>query len=181
MRVTKCFEDFAWMFNSNLSNRSLIRQNFDEAALLWKAVKMSTGPILEIGTYKGGSTLLIAGAAEERTVVSIDIEPCKTKMPENVLLVIGDSHQTRLPLYSYGLVFIDGDHSYQGVKADVLNFWNNLTLDGYLLFHDAVEGPHYSIGVKRFCDELVKSNCVSIHSTAGSSLLLQKITHLLKL
>lgn len=33
----------------------------------------------------------------------------------------------------YDLIFVDGDHSYDAVKADFMNYWNRC---GYMAFHD---------------------------------------------
>src|SRR5205807_6463196 len=68
------FEDLTWLFTCDSRNRGLIRQGFDEAALLWKAVKSTSGNILEIGRNLGGSTVLLAtAAAANREIYSIDI------------------------------------------------------------------------------------------------------------
>src|SRR5207245_8520064 len=37
--ATEGFEDLAWIFTCDSRNRGLVRQGFDEAAVLWKAVK----------------------------------------------------------------------------------------------------------------------------------------------
>src|SRR5947199_5554356 len=66
------FEDIAWLFTCDSRNRGLIRQGFDEAALLWKAVKTTRGNILEIGRNFAGSTVLLAAAAPDRQIYSID-------------------------------------------------------------------------------------------------------------
>src|SRR5438132_14359545 len=71
--VTEGFEDMAWIFTCDSRNRGLIRQGFDEAALLWKAVKVTSGNILEIGRNLAGSTVLLAAAAgPSREIYSID-------------------------------------------------------------------------------------------------------------
>src|SRR6267378_6549768 len=67
------FEDLAWIFTCDSRNRGLIRQGFDEAALLWKAAKATSGNILEIGRNLAGSTVLLAAAADrDREIYSID-------------------------------------------------------------------------------------------------------------
>src|ERR1700724_4312253 len=70
---SESFEDLVWLFTCDSRNRGLIRQGFDEAALLWKAVKATAGNILEIGRNLAGSTVLLAAAAAERTVYSVDL------------------------------------------------------------------------------------------------------------
>src|SRR2546429_8690705 len=70
---TEAFEDLAWIFTWDSRNRGLIRQGFDEAAVLWKAVKATSGNILEIGRNLAGSTVLLAAAAgRDREIYSID-------------------------------------------------------------------------------------------------------------
>src|SRR5256886_3256642 len=70
---TEGFEDLTWLFTCDSRNRGLIRQGFDEAALLWKAVKATSGNILEIGRNLAGSTVLLAAASESgRQIYSID-------------------------------------------------------------------------------------------------------------
>jgi len=150
------FEDLAWLFRCDSRNRGIIRQGFDEAALLWKAVKATSGNILEVGRNKAGSTVLLAAASPGRTIYSIDIRlknnpRCDDylKSPQNkdrVRVVVGDSRQP-LAGVSYGFLFIDGDHSFEGVLADVIAHWNALgTVDGkpgLAVFHDAVPNDNF--------------------------------------
>src|SRR5438552_7560314 len=66
------FEDLAWIFTCDSRNRGFIRQGFDEAAVLWKATKATSGNILEIGRNLAGSTVLLAAAGPDREIYSID-------------------------------------------------------------------------------------------------------------
>lgn len=217
------FEDLAWLFTCDSRNRGLIRQGFDEAALLWKAVKATTGNILEIGRNFAGSTVLLAAAGAGREIYSIDNRShedsaCKNYLarPENkqrVHLLVIDSRKT-LPDVSFGLLFIDGDHSFEGVLADVVAHWNSLQSDGtnvaLAAFHDALPNDNfkwrdadrqfnrvwtrlknkfrkrqkaevaqdYEPGVQRVCDELVRQGAAATWQSAGSMLVLRKITDL---
>ncbi|HST29319.1 MAG TPA: class I SAM-dependent methyltransferase [Chthoniobacterales bacterium] len=150
------FDDLAWLFLCDSRNRGLIRQGFDEAALLWKATKAASGNILEIGRNFGGSTVLLAAAAPNREIYSIDNRShedvaCKNYLtrPENKLrvhLLITDSRKT-LPDLVFGLLFIDGDHSFEGVLADVLAHWNSLQPQhgnlALAAFHDAMPNDNF--------------------------------------
>lgn len=150
------FEDFAWLFTCDSRNRGLIRQGFDEAALLWKAVKATSGNILEIGRNFAGSTVLLAAAAPDRQIYSIDNRShedaaCKdylsrTENRARVHLLVTDSRKT-LPNVAFGCVFIDGDHSFAGVLADVVAHWNSLqSRDGNIAlaaFHDALPNDNF--------------------------------------
>ena len=191
------FEDAAWLFTSHASNRGLVRQDFNEAALLWKATRSSCGPILEIGRRHGGSTVLLLMAGGDRHVTSIDIDPRHLpasdeyfQRPEaaaRLTLLTGNS---RAPVAgSFGFMFIDGDHTYEGVKADVIAQWDSLRsfegIEPTAVFHDAApnaqghngESSHHE-GVKTLCSELVLCGAAEIIDSAGSSLWLRKLAHL---
>lgn len=195
------FADLAWLFTSNNQNRGILRQNFDEAALLWRAVRASRGPILEIGRRHGGSTVLLINASAGRPVTSIDLAPAHNEAceaafqeiaasdPTRIELVVGDS---RKPMSgrTWGFMFVDGDHTYEGVKADVCAHWNELReTDGVaasVVFHDAVPNdglshvnqPNHHEGVRLVCEELVAARCAKKLKSAGSSLWLEKIADL---
>jgi predicted O-methyltransferase YrrM len=150
------FEDLAWLFRCDSRNRGIIRQGFDEAALLWKAVKATSGDILEVGRNRAGSTVLLAAASPGRRVYSIDLKSnydpaCGDFLarPENkdrVNLLVADSRKP-LPDQRYGFLFIDGDHSFEGVLADVVAHWNALEdvdgKSGLAAFHDAVPNKNF--------------------------------------
>jgi hypothetical protein len=151
------FEDLAWIFTCDSRNRGLIRQGFDEAALLWKAVKATSGNILEIGRNRAGSTVLLAAAAgPDREIYSIDNRSnedraCKdylarTANKVRVRLLVADS-RVPLPNLRFGFLFIDGDHTFEGVLADVVAHWNALQSSGeypaLAAFHDAVPNDNF--------------------------------------
>jgi hypothetical protein len=103
---------------------------------------------LEIGTYKGGSLQVIAKVAQK--VFSLDInsksQDALKPLFENVEFLSGDS-KTLLPTLlarleteraPLGFVLIDGDHSTEGVRADinaVLRFKPNRP--SFVVFHDS--------------------------------------------
>jgi len=147
------FEDLAWIFTCDSRNRGLIRQGFDEAALLWKAVKATSGNILEIGRNLAGSTVLLAAAADrDREIYSIDNRSnedraCKNYLarPEHkarVHLLVADS-RAALPNLRFGLLLIDGDHTFEGVLADAVAHWNSAEMEALVAFHDAVPNDNF--------------------------------------
>jgi hypothetical protein len=103
---------------------------------------------LEIGTYKGGSLQVIAHVAQK--VFSLDInsksQDALKPLFKNVEFLSGDSkillpsllsrlEAERAPL---GFVLIDGDHSTEGVQADInaiLRFKPNRPI--FVVFHDS--------------------------------------------
>src|SRR6266581_8239094 len=151
------FEDLAWLFTCDSRNRGLIRQGFDEAAILWKAVKATSGNILEIGRNLAGSTVLLAAAVgPDREIYSIDNRShedraCKDYLAraankDRVHLLVADS-RVPLPNLRFGLLFIDGDHTFEGVLADVVAHWNALQSSGekpaLAAFHDALPNQNF--------------------------------------
>ena len=151
------FENLVWLFTCDSRNRGLIRQGFDEAALLWKAVKATSGNILEIGRNFAGSTVLLAAAAESsREIYSIDnrsneARACREYLNRDqnrgrVHLLVADS-RAPLPNAQFGFLFVDGDHSFEGVLTDVVAHWNELQSFNQTAplaaFHDAVPNDNF--------------------------------------
>jgi len=123
------FENLACLFTSDEHSRGIIRLNIAEAALLYKYVKrVRKGNILEIGRKHGGSTALIGSALDSGVVYSIDI----VRHPEvdhnirfvrsKIILIDEDSKKLEWDK-EVDLLFVDGDHSFKGVKADIENFF----------------------------------------------------------
>ncbi len=143
------FEDCAWLFTSNLSNRNIARLDLDEAALLFKLVRTFEAPrVMEIGRLLGGSTILLAAAVGPGgKVTSVDIAPKnddalsraleKLEMNGRAELVVSDANLLEPPADGFDVVFIDGDHSYEGVRKDYEHWRGALRPGGYLVFHDA--------------------------------------------
>ena len=187
------FEDLVFLFTSDNRNRGLIRMNFDEAACLWKAIKATEGNILEIGRRHGGSTiLLLAASGEGRKVISVDINPAHHSIADSFFnepsnskrleLIVADS--TKLNIQNVGLVFIDGDHTYEGVTGDIQAHWNNIHSEkGLAVFHDAIpnDGLSYNNeinhcpGVTKACADLQSGGYAEFFSSSGSVLVLRKI------
>ena len=93
---------------------------------------------VEIGV-QGGRSLWIAKqlAKEGVNIIGIDIDP-HTPSDPNVIFIQGNSREV-YKTWDKGeikLLFIDGDHSYEGVKADVENWYPLVSSPGTILFHD---------------------------------------------
>jgi hypothetical protein len=211
---TEGFEDLAWIFTCDSRNRGLIRQGFDEAAVLWRAVKATSGNMLEIGRNFAGSTVLLAAAAApDREIYSIDNRShedraCKDYLGRaankgRVHLLVADS-RVPIPNLRFGFLFIDGDHTFEGVLADVVAHWNALQSSGQypalVAFHDALPNdnfklkrlwirlknkfrkrqkpevaPDYEPGVLKVCDELIRQGLATKWRKAGSMLVVKKL------
>jgi predicted O-methyltransferase YrrM len=137
--------------------------------------------IVEIGTAHGGSLFLWSRLAPaDATIVSIDLPggihgggypPWKTRLfkrfplPTQTLhLFCGDSHQpamlARLKAVLPGdgkidYLFIDGDHTYGGVKADFELYSGLVRPGGLIVFHDICKHPdELNCQVDRFWQEV---------------------------
>jgi predicted O-methyltransferase YrrM len=121
--------------------------------------------ILEIGSFEGGTSYYLSNFANN--MISIDNhEPCLFDYSSflkhcNYKYVGADSHhvdQVKLfSSYDWDFVFIDGDHSYEGVKADFYNILPNLKRGCAVAFHDIVVSQfHHNHGcyVGEFWNEL---------------------------
>ena len=118
----------------------------------------TTGDILEIG--QGGSTVILLDATKDtdRMVYSIDMKfKLKDTMKylplsyvERLNFIQENSNNIHLK-EKFGCILIDGNHTFQAVRKDTMNFWNNLEDDGYVLFHDYGLQP----GVTEFVDDWI--------------------------
>ena len=172
------FEDLVFLFSSNQLNHGIISQELDEAARLYQVARdVTDGTVVEIGRFKGGSTFLLAAALRGRaTLWSYDIHVAhdalftgadldeqlrdalrRYGLDENVHLVVGDSRTADAPRVPIRALFVDGDHTYEGVRADWDHWGGRLAPGGHVLFHDAVDyggiGTYVS-GVGRLVGEL---------------------------
>jgi hypothetical protein len=177
------------IFNGSIINGRIIGQRINEASLLWRATKMSAGPILEIGRELGGSTLVLLGASDDRWVVSIDSAPRHDVLADMIfqrpdvaarLKLYEQSSRESIAETEFGMIFIDGDHSYPGICHDIGLYWNSLrSFDGkppIAAFHDAADNPiTYVEPVKRACEELLAEPGVArVVESWGSMLVLEK-------
>lgn len=61
------------------------------------------------------------------------------------------------PIERFQYIYIDGDHSYEGVRLDYDLFWPKLDKGGFMIFHDVVARGYLDkgkFGVWRFWEEL---------------------------
>lgn len=134
--------------------------------------------VLEIGAFKGRSTICMAQTAREVTVVD-PFDARNTPKPGstlrefsenicrygvekkiNTLVRLSGSFRT---VCRFDLVFVDGDHEYEAVKKDIEWSIAHLKPGGLLAFHDyrsntEYEGTHD--GVDRAVDEFVRDGAV---------------------
>jgi predicted O-methyltransferase YrrM len=104
---------------------------------------------------------------KRRILYSIDSNPkpqaeeliAKNHLSNYVQYINQDSRTAKLDVVA-DLIFIDGDHSYEGCRGDFERFVpSNLRPGGYFVLHDYYgyyEGTENRSPVKMVCDELVR-------------------------
>ena len=121
--------------------------------------------VLEIGTGQCQSTRTILSALAENKkgkLVSVDLgdraERISKELLEYFIQVIGDSHEKSVfdkvkekNVQVYDILFIDGDHSYKGVKQDFEMYSPLVKEGGLILMHDVC---NKNCGVPKFWEEI---------------------------
>ena len=147
-----------------------IQQISDELAPCILAILESGEPVkayLEIGSAAGGSVFVMDHYFKPGKIVLVDDNQhpkahIRPYILRNILHdeIIGNSHEvsTVAKVYNMGIFFdalmIDGDHMYEGVKADVIKYGEFLRPGGFLIFHDSQIGAPY--GCAKVFQELRK-------------------------
>lgn len=160
------------------------------------AITPAKGAIVEIGSYRGRSTVMLAKVAAHYglgSVVAID--------PHNSPILLGPGSLKRSsyddfleslriagieknvePHVAYStdvsatwtrpirLLWIDGDHSYKGAKADLDGFLPHLAPNGVVALHDALS--NFTGPIRIFVEEMLRSDRFGpagfVHSIAWS-------------
>ncbi|MBA3036531.1 MAG: class I SAM-dependent methyltransferase [Desulfobacterium sp.] len=172
------------------------RQNPLEIEELYKTICiLAPSKVLEIGTARGGTLYLWTQASStDAVIVSIDLPGgdfggayplCRgpfyksfAKTKQKIHLLRKDSHDSQtieevndlFEKQPVDFIFIDGDHTYEGVKSDFLNYGRLVRPCGMIAFHDILyrsEVP--DIQVFKFWQEIKdKYNSKEIIGLEGS-------------
>ena len=106
----------------------------------------------------------MACANETVPIHSIDIAPQddaqlgrflgKAGIGENINLITGDSQRSKYDsIEAFDLLFIDGDHTYEGCTNDLENWYPDLTLGGHIVLHDCYFGSTVQPAVIDFVEK----------------------------
>jgi predicted O-methyltransferase YrrM len=146
--------------------------------LLQDVIKLNPRTVLEIGTSMGGTLYLWTRLAQpDATIVSVDLpggkfgggySPLRTpiyrrfaRLRQKLHLLRANSHEPGTLKQVTGLfngsgidlLFLDGDHTYEGVKRDWEMYSPLVRKGGLVVFHD-VAGNYDETHVKRFWDSI---------------------------
>jgi len=156
----------------------------------WTSIRI--GRIVEIGSHLGASAVVLAEVLRrhpgggENKVYCIDtwmndamtegrrdtfeeFQNNTEKWKELLCPIRADSIDVKLPFDECDLVFIDGDHSYEGVKLDVEKFSPLVRTGGCMLLHD-----HRRQGVARVVGEVLAGGGWQIANLTRSMLSLER-------
>lgn len=161
------FEHLAGLFASTTLDEAIISMNIRQTAYLFGLIeRVNARKVIEIGRYKGGSTVVIAAAMKgQGQFWSIDIagldphlrprnisRPVEAQIADicnrselKVELIIGDSRTVELDTGEVDVVFIDGDHSYAMAKNDFDRFGRRVRVGGAVLFDDAFDDGFFKV------------------------------------
>ena len=155
-----------------------VRTELLEFAMLVQELRPKA--LLEIGTRTGGTFFVLCRLADPKaSVISIDLPGGRFgggyeffrvpflrrmgKAEQRLHLFRGDSHkpETRQTLVralqgaQLDLLFIDGDHTYDGVRRDFEMYSDFVRPGGMIAFHDIVQGKEELVGeVHRFWNDI---------------------------
>ena len=167
-------------FSLNKSFIKPLQNRFEILKLLSILKKEKLKILLEIGTANGGNLFLFSKIADKNAIiVSIDLPQgpygggySKIKIPlfksytvlnQKLFLIRADSHKksTQMRLNNIlrknqlDFLFIDGDHTYEGVKKDFEMYSPFVKENGIIAFHDIViHNPKSNTHVNEFWNEI---------------------------
>jgi predicted O-methyltransferase YrrM len=163
--------DFAFLFQAFGVSIKPTQVKYEIAKLLEIVAALRPRVVLEIGTAGGGTLFLFTRAADpDAKIISIDLPGGpfgggypKWKTPlyksfskegQKIYLIRRDSHDPQtleevkriLGDEKVDFLFIDGDHTYEGVKRDFEIYSPLVREGGIIAFHDIVPGPPENVG-----------------------------------
>jgi hypothetical protein len=151
---------------------------------LYEAGYFARGPIVEVGRLAAKSTVVLAlGNRDAGRIDPIySIEKNRNSLAsaeenlrlfgvlDRITLIQGDSaiQLKRIPA-PFDVVFLDGDHSYEGVRRDLDAMRGKLRLGAVLLIHDYYNACDDAgeYGVRRAVDEAAESMSISFRGRFG--------------
>lgn len=181
------FEDCYWLFTSNKLSHGVSRLRLDQATFLWRLLRSMSDPqVVELGRYKGGTTLLLAAAGAKVLSIDNDSLPGQRQwvieleevlkrfgFQERVQIVVDDALSYPVNKERYDLVFIDFAISRQLAKASFEHWLPGAKRGGYILFGDG-NNPDLPEVAQYVADCIREAGVKRVDIDAGPFVLLQK-------
>ena len=190
--------------NTNINTHNILKSvegwlTEKEANLLYTIAKNTSENIIEIGAWKGLSTIFLAFGLihgdQNNKLYSIDHhtgseehkkDDCNIftlpKFAENIrnfnvghvikTVIARSAKASEIINTKISLIFIDGSHEYEDVKKDFTLWWQKLEIGGIIMFHDTLTKK----GVSKFIDEIIRQR-----DDIGTLKLLHEITYFHKI
>ncbi len=149
---------YSFYIAGNALHHGACQKQIELAFLIRNIRRLNLMSVAEIGTADGGTLYVWEHVANTHaTIISIDLHitqkaRCvsqRKRKNQNVVLLEKNSHDVKTKKYlqkilKYGqidLLFIDGDHTYAGVKKDWQMYSPMVRKGGIVIFHDIVFHP----------------------------------------
>lgn len=139
---------------------------------------------LELGFASGANNSMLNKFFNFKKIVGVDLFSSNLNsdnllgnmLHKNLTLICGNTRSNYVidsvnKLGPYDLIFIDADHTYDGVKSDFNNYLSMLSEGGVIGFHD-VECPDWP-GINEFWNELESTNKYNMQKFVKKEFLLQ--------
>lgn len=124
--------------------------------------KFGSPTIVNIGVFRCASMYCLRAGSPKARMIGVDIKPCSVEIDSSLRasFIIADSAECHVkvkpPIH---LLFIDGDHHHEGVRADLENWTLKIPPRGVVIMHDYAPLPkHLALlpeleGVRRAVEE----------------------------
>lgn len=134
---------------------------FDAEILVPEVYKLTPGTTyLEIGVDKGKSLSVARMVADDHVrVCGVDLRD-DPKVPNTYFFQGNSPTIAKKWVGTIEVLFIDGDHSYEGCKADIDAWYPHMAKNGVMLFHDA---DATSPGVVKTIKEFAKKKKLTVY------------------
>jgi hypothetical protein len=171
--------------------KNVIQQHPVDAKLLYKYAfnlpRIKHGhvnTILEIGRYKAGSTVVLASATHNKdlNIISVDIEEQHSSATDWLdvyeqkhridIRVENSNTMKNIPM---SLLFVDGDHTENGLKKDFEHHWNYLNQNGFCLVDDYDITDATKNGVAFFITDWIKKGYAEVVEVGEEIIVLRKL------
>lgn len=138
---------------------------FELRQMLELVAQLKPKKILEIGVHTGGGLKAFGDAFPDAKLYGLEIDITHLVFTD-FELIEGDATKPEIieqvrKFGPFDFIFIDGDHTYEGVKADWENYHTMVRPGGAVGFHDTSrmgEGWMSKVEVRKLLEELWKSN-----------------------